>query len=244
MLRSQYSRSCASVGGMGRSLPCWRKVSSRRWRRMTRRCWSESRRRHSSTDRNPATRIWLWNSVSVVNCLRTFWTVCSTWSWTSWSVTWIVVSRSACCTSSSSSIISRTSCTRNSARPAESCGTAVPCACSWATCSSICEATIGRVPTTATMRSRVRDSCAASPVPAGRNGASGAVDRPPTMSASGRHAAGRIAPLTRCGGTPSSRRRPGSAPAPAPASCPAGPRPGARANRPRHAAPAPVVSPR
>src|SRR5438876_662391 len=52
------------------------------------------------------------------NCLRTFWTVCSTASWTSCSVTLMVVSRSACCTISSSSAIWARIWCRAASRPA------------------------------------------------------------------------------------------------------------------------------
>src|SRR5256714_7653915 len=91
-----------------------------------------------------------------VNCLRTFWTVCSTASCTSWSVTLMVVSRSACCTSSSSSTIWDRIWRRAASRPAESSGTFAPCDCARTSCSSTCDARIGFVPTTATMRSTER----------------------------------------------------------------------------------------
>ena len=102
---SQKVRSCDSDGGIGRNLPFWRSSSSSRSRRIERRWLSASQRRHSSSDPKPAARSCDWNSAPDVNCLRTFWTVCSTWSWTSRSVTLMFVSRCACCTSSSSSTI-------------------------------------------------------------------------------------------------------------------------------------------
>src|SRR5438445_2077282 len=126
--------------------------------------------------RNPAARSCAWNSGIEVNCLRTFWTVCSTASCTSWSVTLIVVSRSACCTSNSSSTICERIWRRAASRPAESAGTFAPCDCARTSCSSTCDARIGFVPTTATMRSTGRSvaarPCAAAGVPQGETAAS------------------------------------------------------------------------
>src|SRR5437660_141338 len=109
---SQNARISASDGAIGRSFPFCLSPSINRCCRIARRCWSASQRRHSSSDTNPAARSCDWNSGIEVNCLRTFWTVCSTASCTSWSVTLIVVSRSACCTSSSSSTICERTCRR------------------------------------------------------------------------------------------------------------------------------------
>src|SRR6266568_2363259 len=153
---SQNARISASDGGIGRSLPFCFSPSISRCCRMARRCWSASQRRHSSSDTNPAERSCVWNSGIEVNCLRTFWTVCSTASCTSWSVTLMVVSRSACCTSSSSSTIWDRIWRRAASRPAESSGTFAPCDCASTSCSSTCEARIGLVPTTATTRSTAR----------------------------------------------------------------------------------------
>src|SRR5256886_5464106 len=159
-LVSQNARISASDGGIGRSLPFCFSPSISRCCRMARRCWSASQRRHSSSDTNPAARSCVWNSGIEVNCLRTFWTVCSTASCTSWSVTLMVVSRSACCTSSSSSTIWDRIWRRAASRPAESSGTFAPCDCARTSCSSTCDARIGFVPTTATMRSTGRSVAA------------------------------------------------------------------------------------
>src|SRR5438876_4851782 len=173
---SQKSCISASEGGIGRSLPFCFSPSISRCSRIARRCWSASQRRHSSSDTNPAARSCDWNSGIEVNCLRTFWTVCSTASCTSWSVTLIVVSRSACCTSSSSSTICERTCRRAALRPTESSGTFWPCDCARTSCSSTCDARIGLVPTTATMRSTGRSvaarPCAAAGVPQGATAAS------------------------------------------------------------------------
>src|SRR6184192_4120104 len=173
---SQNARISASDGGIGRSFPFCFSPSINRCCRIARRCWSASQRRHSSSDTNPAARSCDWNSGIEVNCLRTFWTVCSTASCTSWSVTLIVVSRSACCTSSYSSTICERTCRRAALRPAESSGTFWPCDCARTSCSSTCDARIGLVPTTATMRSTGRSvaarPCAAAGVPQGETAAS------------------------------------------------------------------------
>src|SRR5216110_894847 len=173
---SQNARISASDGGIGRSFPFCLSPSISRCCRIARRCWSASQRRHSSSDTNPAARSCAWNSGIEVNCLRTFWTVCSTASCTSWSVTLIVVSRSACCTSSSSSTICERIWRRAASRPAESPGTFAPCDCARTSCSSTCDARIGFVPTTATMRSTGRSvaarPCAAAGVPQGETAAS------------------------------------------------------------------------
>src|SRR6266550_2072255 len=153
---SQNARISPSDGGIGRSFPFCFSPSINRCCRIVRRCWSASQRRHSSSDTNPAARSCVWNSGMEVNCLRTFWTVCSTASCTSWSVTLMVVSRSACCTSSSSSTIWDRIWRRAASRPAESSGTFAPCDCARTSCSSTCDARIGFVPTTATMRSTGR----------------------------------------------------------------------------------------
>src|SRR5207247_285638 len=178
---SQNARISASDGAIGRSFPFCLSPSINRCCRIARRCWSASQRRHSSSDTNPAARSCDWNSGIEVNCLRTFWTVCSTASCTSWSVTLIVVSRSACCTSSSSSTICERIWRRAASRPAESAGTFAPCDCARTSCSSTCDARIGFVPTTATMRSTGRSvaarPCAAAGVPQGETAASTA----PTM---------------------------------------------------------------
>src|SRR3989442_1615329 len=138
--------------------------------------WLADQQRHSSSDTTPAARSCAWNSGIEVNCLRTFWTVCSTASCTSWSVTLIVVSRSACCTSSSSSTICERIWRRAASRPAESAGTFAPCDCARTSCSSTCDARIGFVPTTATMRSTGRSvaarPCAPAGVPQGETAAS------------------------------------------------------------------------
>src|SRR6266550_1953816 len=173
---SQNARISASDGAIGRSFPFCLSPSINRCCRIARRCWSASQRRHSSSDTNPAARSCAWNSGIEVNCLRTFWTVCSTASCTSWSVTLIVVSRSACCTSSSSSTICERIWRRAASRPAESAGTFAPCDCARTSCSSTCDARIGFVPTTATMRSTGRSvaarPCAAAGVPQGETAAS------------------------------------------------------------------------
>src|SRR5882724_8192860 len=166
---SQNARISASDGAIGRSFPFCLSPSINRCCRIARRCWSASQRRHSSSDTNPAARSCAWNSGIEVNCLRTFWTVCSTASCTSWSVTLMVVSRSACCTSSSSSTIWDRIWRRAASRPAESSGTFAPCDCARTSCSSTCDARIGFVPTTATMRSTGR-SVAARPCAAARGG--------------------------------------------------------------------------
>src|SRR3989441_834094 len=172
---SQNARISASDGAIGRSFPFCLSPSINRCCRIARRCWSASQRRHSSSDTNPAARSCAWNSGIEVNCLRTFWTVCSTASCTSWSVTLIVVSRSACCTSSSSSTICERIWRRAASRPAESAGTFAPCDCARTSCSSTCDARIGFVPTTATMRSTGRSvaarPCAAAGVPQGETAA-------------------------------------------------------------------------
>src|SRR5437764_8389744 len=153
---SQNARISASDGGIGRSFPFCFSPSINRCCRIARRCWSASQRRHSSSDTNPAARSCVWNSGIEVNCFRTLWTVCSTASCTSWSVTLMVVSRSACCTSSSSSTICDRIWRRAASRPAESSGTFAPWDCASTSCSSTCEARIGLVPTTATTRSTAR----------------------------------------------------------------------------------------
>src|SRR3989454_6753890 len=147
---SQNGRISASDGGIGRSFPFCFSPSISRCCRIARRCWSATQRRHSSSDTNPAARSCAWNSGIEANCLRTFWTVCSTASCTSWSVTLIVVSRSACWTSSSSSTICDRIWRRAASFPAESSGTFTPCDCARTSCSSTCDARIGLVPTTAT----------------------------------------------------------------------------------------------
>src|SRR5881397_3374904 len=164
---SQNARISASDGAIGRSFPFCLSPSINRCCRIARRCWSASQRRHSSSDTNPAARSCDWNSGIEVNCLRTFWTVYSTASCTSWSVTLIVVSRSACCTSSSSSTICERIWRRAASRPAESPGTFAPCDCARTSCSSTCDARIGFVPMIATMRSTGR-SVAARPCAAAR----------------------------------------------------------------------------
>src|SRR5216110_3407622 len=162
---SQNARISASDGGIGRSFPFCFSPSINRCCRIARRCWSASQRRHSSSDTNPAARSCVWNSGIEVNCFRTFWTVCSTWSCTSWSVTLMVVSRSACWTRSSSSTICRRTWRRAAPRPAESVGIFIPCACASTSCSSTWDARIGLEPTIATMRSTGRAE-ASSPWPA------------------------------------------------------------------------------
>src|SRR5206468_3284808 len=157
---SQNARISASDGAIGRSFPFCLSPSINRCCRIARRCWSASQRRHSSSDTNPAARSCAWNSGIEVNCLRTFWTVCSTASCTSWSVTLIVVSRSACWTSSSSSTICERIWRRAASFPAESSGTFTPCDCARTSCSSTCDARIGLVPTTATTRSTGRSVAA------------------------------------------------------------------------------------
>src|SRR5258708_5333965 len=126
---SQNARISASDGGIGRSFPFCFSPSISRCCRIARRCWSASQRRHSSSDTKPAARSCAWNSGVEVNCLRTFCTVCSTASCTSWSVTLMVVSRSPCCTSSSPSTICDRICRRAASRAAESSGTFAPCDC-------------------------------------------------------------------------------------------------------------------
>src|SRR5216117_2532179 len=65
---------------------------------------------------------------------------------------------------------------RAASRPAESAGTFAPCDCARTSCSSTCDARIGFVPTTATMRSKGRSvaarPCAAAGVPQGETAAS------------------------------------------------------------------------
>src|SRR5437773_1463576 len=164
---SQNARISASDGAIGRSFPLCLSPSINRCCWIARRCWSASQRRHSSSDTNPAARSCAWKTGIEVNCLRTFWTVCSTASCTSWSVTLIVVSRSACWTSSSSSTICERIWRRAASFPAESSGTFTPCDCARTSCSSTCDARIGLVPTTATTRSTGR-SVAARPCAAAR----------------------------------------------------------------------------
>src|SRR6266566_2862905 len=189
---SQNARISASDGAIGRSFPFCLSPSINRCCRIARRCWSASQRRHSSSDTNPAARSWVWNSGIEVNCLRTFWTVCSTASCTSWSVTLMVVSRSACCTSSSSSTICERIWRRAASRPAESSATLAPCDCARTSCSSTCDARIGFVPMTATMRSTGRSvaarPCAAARGAAGKRVASAAT----TLKTSARMSARRL----------------------------------------------------
>src|SRR6266550_2935182 len=132
---SQNARISASDGAIGRSFPFCLSPSINRCCRIARRCWSASQRRHSSSDTNPAARSCAWNSG-------------------------IEVSRSACCTSSSSSTICERIWRRAASRPAESAGTFAPCDCARTSCSSTCDARIGFVPTTATMRSTGRSVAA------------------------------------------------------------------------------------
>src|SRR5947208_8465287 len=177
---SQNARISASDGGIGRSFPFCFSPSINRCCRIARRCWPASQRRHSSSDTNPAARSCVWNSGIEVNCFRTFWTVCSTASCTSWSVTLMVVSRSACWTSSSSSTICERTWRRAASRPAESSGIFTPCDCAKTSCSSTCDARMGFVPTIATMRSTGR-SVTARPCAAAR-GAGRKRAAPPTRT--------------------------------------------------------------